>query len=92
MSEESSFREESPVKYVRSLERFADYLEQLRLTLLNDPDSWQNLSLPDYLESVQAWVLGMDRSLENLGIPASELDAIPRCLVAEIFDSGKYYE
>lgn len=45
-----------PIDGINTLNDLATYVQQLRETLQRDPDSWENLSLDDYLESMSAWL------------------------------------
>lgn len=50
----------------------AEFIEELRRDLLDNPSGWENDSLDTYLEAMRGWVLDMDGYFKNVGAPFSE--------------------
>jgi hypothetical protein len=70
-------------KNAGDVESVIERLRELRKDLNENPDSWQNHSLSDYLESVAAWL--EDTKARAPAEPSWEF-------VAGMFGVGKFYE
>ncbi len=67
----------------KGVEALIEGLRQLRQDLQTNPETWQNRSLEDYLESIEAW---LDATKERAPVePTWEY-------MAGVFGVGKIYE
>ncbi|MCC5801852.1 DUF7660 family protein [Rossellomorea vietnamensis] len=67
---------------VNNKEELISFLYNLKLDLINNEEQWENVTLSDYLDAINAW-LQDEESLPTE--PGWEL-------IAAILLSGKYYE
>jgi hypothetical protein len=66
------------------------FINQLRDDLAADPDSWESITLDDYLEAIEAWLHDLEGLYANLGKPWP-----PRAtweFMAALLVAGKVYE
>jgi hypothetical protein len=80
----------SQVDAIQSRKDLADFVRTLQHDLRNHPDSWENISLDDYLEALAAWVDDMDGYYRNQGRPVPSQPSWKT--LAEILLAAKLYE
>lgn len=75
---------------VSTKEDFLEYIRRLEIDFLNNGNEWENKSIPQFLEALNAWVHDMDGYYENIGreIPVN----INWRFFAEALYAAKYYE
>ncbi|WP_159882785.1 DUF7660 family protein [Paenibacillus puerhi] len=67
---------------VKTKDDLAEFIQSLRIDLRTNNDEWQNLTLDQYLESIEAWVKD-----------TSSLPEVPNWnILAQIMYVGKSYE
>lgn len=69
-------------KEVTSKTNLIDYLHYLRKNLQEKPTEWNNISLADYLEAIEAWLI------DSRALP----ETADWRMAAELFFAGKIYE
>ena len=69
----------------KNLNQLSKYLQYLLKDLKKNPDTWENISLEDYLEAITAWL--NDGGAKDMG-----QDALSPYQVANLFYVGKVYE
>ncbi len=83
-------RDEIPNEKVRSKEDFVAVVRELERSLREKPATWENDTLPRFLEAMAAWTEVMDGYYRNIG------DAVPRepswRLFADILSAAAVYE
>lgn len=75
---------------INSREDFVSFVELLFSNLKNNPEEWENKTLPDYLESMASWTEDMDGYYQNMGLPMPE--NINWKVFANILIAAKMYE
>lgn len=75
---------------INSKDDLADFVERLRLNLLNHPDEWENPDLERFLAAMGAWVRSMDMYVKN----SSDNDLVNPGwgTFAKILMASKFYE
>lgn len=75
---------------INSKDDLADFVERLRLNLLNHPDEWENPDLERFLAAMGAWVRSMDMYVKN----SSDNDLVNPSwsTFAKILMASKFYE
>jgi hypothetical protein len=53
------------INRVSSPEDFARFVDALRKELMESPQTWESLTLPDYLEAMSAWLRDASRSKDS---------------------------
>jgi hypothetical protein len=78
------------VTKVNSKEEFVKFISDLINDLKNNPDSWENLNLEDYLVAMQSWLEDVDGWEQNTCIHISDMNVWK--LMANILYVAKIYE
>jgi hypothetical protein len=76
---------------VQTRRDFLQYIQTLQSDLQNNPDSWENKTLPDFLEALAAYAEDIDGYYTNQKIPINADTASWR-VFADIFAGAKLYE
>lgn len=74
---------------IESREDFVRFVEALRTDLLEDPASWENENLSDFLEALASWVQDMDGYYRNQDKPLPNPDWKA---IADMLMGAKVYE
>ncbi|MEN3931777.1 hypothetical protein WJT86_12000 [Microvirga sp. W0021] len=75
---------------ISTKEQLAEHISSLRLSLEHEPNSWENISLEQYLEAMEAWILDIDGYAKNL---SDEAVLSPSgATFAKILSAAKVYE
>jgi len=76
---------------VTDRQTFIKFLELLRSDFLDNPESWENKTLPDFLEALRTYTLDIQGYYDNmkLNINADKPDWVT---FADIFKGAKIYE
>lgn len=85
-------KEQNKFENIQSKNDFIKYTQKLSLNFEEDPSSWENLTISDFLESISAYVNDMDPKYiyENHGIIIPENP--DWSFIAMILTAGKEYE
>ncbi len=75
---------------VNSKDEFIKFVGQLIKDLKNNPETWENPNLDNYLEAMQSWVEDMEGWENNLSIDISTMNVWQ--LMANILFASKIYE
>lgn len=78
------------VTNVNSKDEFIEFIGELVNDLKNNPDSWENLNLDNYLIAMKSWIEDMDGWEQNLCIDISTMNIWQ--LMAHILYASKIYE
>ncbi|MCG5213083.1 DUF7660 family protein [Streptosporangium sp. KLBMP 9127] len=71
---------------VHSKEDLSDFILELRESMTGEPDSWENLTLDNYLEAMSAW-------LHDSDLPSEIVTSGPSWqFIAEILIAAAIYE
>lgn len=73
-----------------SRSELAGFLEQLADSLLEEPESWENVDLESFLRAWSAWLHDMDGFFANLGEPVP--DSPSWQLIAQMLMAARIYE
>ncbi|BCW35138.1 hypothetical protein StoSoilA2_11940 [Arthrobacter sp. StoSoilA2] len=73
-----------------SRQDLADFIDQFRLSLRQDPGSWENGDLESFLEALSAWTRDMDGYFANLGEPVPDVPSWR--LIAQMLLAARVYE
>ncbi|UVM49023.1 MULTISPECIES: hypothetical protein [unclassified Pseudomonas] len=57
----------SNIDQVQTKEHLADFIGELKAELLRSPQEWENKTLEDFLEAMEAWVRVIDSYAKNMG-------------------------
>lgn len=57
----------SKIDQVQTKESLADFIGSLKAELLSSPQEWENKTLEEFLESMEAWVRVIDSYAKNMG-------------------------
>ncbi len=57
---------------IKTKEDFLKFIEELRKDLRENKDKWENLTLEDYLEALEAYAKDIDSAYKNQGKEAPE--------------------
>ncbi len=76
---------------ITTREQFAQFLEELKTDLENNPQEWENRNLPDFLEAMSRYVMDIQQYYINTkqNINADQPDW---GVFADIFRGAKVYE
>lgn len=55
------------INSINTKDEFANFITVLRADLKNNSEGWENLTLEDFLEGMEAWVQAMDSYVKNSG-------------------------
>ena len=83
-------RPENIIKSISSKNDFLHFLDALNEDLRNNASSWENITLPDYLEALQRWTEDMEGYYINTGVPVP--DNVNWKVFADILYAAKIYE
>lgn len=75
---------------VNSKDEFVKFVGELIKDLRNNPETWENSNLDNYLEAIQSWVEDMEGWENNLSIDISTMNVWQ--LMANILFASKIYE
>jgi hypothetical protein len=81
----SSYKREM-MKEVSTKTEFISVLKALRKDLEDNPDNWENKTLPDFLEALEAWIEDCEGFYESDNVEASW------GLIADALQAAKIYE
>jgi len=75
---------------IQTREEFIEFVKNLRCEIVNNPDSWENNTLPLYLEAICSWVEDMDGYYLNRGeVPPAN---VPWRVLGDILRAATLYE
>ncbi len=77
---------------IKSKEQFINFLKQLSKDFSDNPDSWSNGNLPEFLSAMQSWAEDMDGYYENLKISDINMSNGSWRIFADILVAAKNYE
>ncbi|MET4076588.1 hypothetical protein [Hymenobacter sp. UYCo722] len=75
---------------IKTRQEFLAFLEVLRKDLREGGTQWENGTLADYLEAIQAWTADMDGYYANTGQPTPE--NVQWQVFADILRAARVYE
>lgn len=78
------------VDKITSRTELALFVKELRTSLLNEPEEWENIKLVDYLEAMEAWIIDMEGYYKNNNLEVPENPSWKT--MAEILYAAKDYE
>ncbi|WP_442013817.1 DUF7660 family protein [Paenarthrobacter sp. YAF11_1] len=73
-----------------SRQDLADFIDQFRDSLRQDPESWENNDLESFLEALSAWTREMDGYFTNRGEPVPDVPSWR--LIAQMLLAARVYE
>lgn len=68
---------------VKSKQDAIRFLQELTIDFIENKDAWENINIPDYLESMQAWLEVVDDTV---------LDVNKWELLCSALEAAKFYE
>ncbi len=77
---------------IKSKEQFINFLKQLSKDFSENPDSWSNGNLSEFLTAMQSWAEDMDGYYENLKISDINMSNGSWRIFADILVAAKNYE
>ncbi|WP_420347921.1 DUF7660 family protein [Pelagibius sp.] len=81
---------EDLIPQIQTKQDFIEFMQVLRCDLEEHPERWENLTLHDFLQAIEAWVGSMENINKNLrSAPREEPDWQT---VAEILFAASMYE
>ena len=80
----------SNIDQVQTKEDLADFIGGLKAELLLSPQEWENKTLEEFLESMEAWIIVIDSYAKNMG--DSEVLTPSWKTFAKILCAAKIYE
>ena len=78
------------INNIQTREDFVKFIILLVKDFETRPDSWENVTLRDYLEAIASWTEDMDGYYQNLNFPVPE--KIEWKIFANILMAAKMYE
>jgi hypothetical protein len=81
---------EEQIKNIKTRSDFVAFVQALQNDFKNNPESWVNGNLNNYLESLAAWTDDMDGYYINRKLPVPE--NIPWRVFADILVGARVYE
>lgn len=87
---EQNIRLSARIPNIRSKEDLASFVGALRKDLEANRDEWENPTLEDFLEAMEAWIGSMDQFYVNKGQPVSQAPTWE--MFAHILHASKIYE
>lgn len=81
---------EDKIEIIESKSDFISFVELLVQNLRDNPEEWENKTLPDFLQAVASWTEDMEGYYENNDIPLPE--HINWRVIADILVAAKMYE
>ncbi|MGE9311820.1 hypothetical protein ACLOAU_09245 [Niabella sp. CJ426] len=76
---------------IHSRQTFIEFIEQLRRDFIENPDSWENKTLPDFLEAISAYAEDIQGYYDNTQQNINANEASWK-LFADIFKGATMYE
>ena len=70
---------------------FIEFLDLLRIDLINNPGNWENKTLPDFLEALGAYAEDIQGYYDNMNLDKNA-DHLEWSIIADIFKGAKIYE
>ena len=77
-------------KSIKTREDFIEFMNLLAKDYQLNKETWENIDVKSYLESVESWVEDMDGYYDNMGLNMPE--DIDWNFIATLFYVGKIYE
>ncbi len=75
---------------ITTKKEFVEFVYKLSQNFYDDPDTWENIDIGSFLESLGAWVEDMEGYYRNEGI---EMPEVPDWqMIANMLIAGKVYE
>lgn len=81
---------ESNIESIANRHDLAKFANLLKLDLIKNPEQWENVTLPDFLDAISAWVDDMDGYYINKNQPVPKSPSWKN--IAEILLAAKHYE
>ncbi len=78
------------VEGVKSREDLIKFINQLRMDLQTNKDEWENITLEDFLEAMEAWINDMDGYYLNSDQPVPKQPSWKT--IADILYASSMYE
>ncbi len=78
------------MKEIKSKEDFVTFVYSMSQNYYDDPDSWENANLGDFLNALARWTEGMDGFYQNFGLKIPE--KIDWQAIANMFAAAEVYE
>lgn len=79
------------IEHIKSKEDLSQFIDELRKTLKDHPEVWENSDLNSFLEAMAAWLRDCDGYFKNVGREIPKSPATWR-FVAELLAASKIYE
>ena len=76
---------------IHNRQTFIEFVEQLRRDFIENPDNWQNKTLPDFLDAVSAYAEDIQGYYDNTQQNINANEASWK-LFADIFKGATMYE
>jgi len=89
-SKEGQMSPSDRTSFVHTREDLALFVQELAHSLRTKPQEWENVSLPEYLEAMAAWIEDADGYYANAGKPVPQQPSWQN--LAEILLAAKHYE
>ncbi|WP_208941647.1 DUF7660 family protein [Paracidovorax avenae] len=77
---------------IKSKEQFIYFLKQLSKDFSDNPESWSNRNLSEFLSAMQSWAEDMDGYYENLEISNINMSNGSWRIFADILVAARNYE
>lgn len=78
------------IESVKSREDLIKFINHLRMDLKTNNDEWENITLGDYLEAMEAWITVMDGVYLNQNQPMPKQPSWKT--IADILYASGFYE
>lgn len=75
---------------VNSANSLAEFIDELKQSLIDDPQEWENGNLVEFLDALSSWIYDIDGYYFNLNLPLPETPTWKT--FAEMLIGAKYYE
>ncbi|MEL7106174.1 MAG: hypothetical protein AAGM21_09650 [Pseudomonadota bacterium] len=78
------------IESVQSSADLSEFVEELRLSLANSNEDWENVTLDPYLDAIGRWLGSVEQLFKNTGreLPSE----VPWGLFAEVLFAASIYE
>lgn len=80
----------SKINNIKSKTDFIDFVESLAKDLRNNPEEWENKTLPEFLGAIASWTEDMEGYYINNNLPIP--DNVNWKVMADILAAAKMYE
>jgi len=70
---------------------FIEFIDFLRMDLINNPENWENKTLPEFLEALSAYTEDIQGYYRNMKLNKNA-DIPDWSIFADIFNGAKIYE